>query len=214
MATADMPVDREVTAKGNSCRRGIDITSSCLDFEQDIEFLLSASMNPMRAEAGPSQAISAGQGWAGQGSSGEVATSCHLCLWEAATTIGDSWCSARLHLISSSSWFIGLVVMVPRCILFSQEVMCMYLVRSNTILLPLSRAAGWCSCSAQTEHPCVRDAHSQQRRGTCGWWCRDGHGAGMLMDSSTGMLVVQACSDLPYGEAHSTGIFAASGVGM
>lgn len=56
-ATADVPVDREVTGKGDSCDRGMDITSLGLDFGQDGESVLSPGMNSSYAEAGPPWAI-------------------------------------------------------------------------------------------------------------------------------------------------------------
>lgn len=57
MATADVPVDREVTGKGDSCGRGVGITSLGLDFGQDGEAVLSPGMNPSCAKGGPPQAI-------------------------------------------------------------------------------------------------------------------------------------------------------------
>lgn len=57
MPTADIPVDREATGKGDSCGRGMDITSLGLDFGQDSESVLSPGMNPPYAEAGPPRAI-------------------------------------------------------------------------------------------------------------------------------------------------------------
>ena len=102
-----------------------------------------------------------------------------------------------LQLISSSSWFIGLVVTVPRWILFSQEGMCMYLVcPEHMVLLPLPGAAGWCSCSAQTEHPCMQGTHGWQCWDAHGWMFRDARGAGMLRLDVEGCLwlAVQGCS--------------------
>lgn len=66
MATVDVPVDRGATGKGDSCRRGMDVSSLGLDFGGDIESLLSPSMNPLYTEAGPPQAVRAGRGQAGQ----------------------------------------------------------------------------------------------------------------------------------------------------
>ena len=60
MAAADVPVDRGATGKGDSCRRGIDVTSLGLDFGRDIESLLNPGVNPPYAEAGPPQAIGTG----------------------------------------------------------------------------------------------------------------------------------------------------------
>lgn len=60
VAAADVPVDGEVTGKGDSCRREMDVTSLGLSLGQDMESLLSSSTNPLYAEAGPPQAVGAG----------------------------------------------------------------------------------------------------------------------------------------------------------
>ena len=112
-----------------------------------------------------------------------------------------------MQLISSSSWFIGLVVTVPRWILFSQEGMCMCLVcPEHMVLLPPPGAAGWCSCSAQTEHPCMQGTHGWQCWDARGWMLRDAHGAGMLRLDVGGCLwlAVQGC--LWYRDACGTGM--------
>lgn len=57
VATADVPVDGEATGKGDSCGRGMNITSLGLDFGQDSESVLSPSTNPPYAKAGPPRAI-------------------------------------------------------------------------------------------------------------------------------------------------------------
>lgn len=56
-ATADVPVDREATGKGDSCGRGMDITPLGLDFGRDSECVLNPGTSPPYAKAGPRQAV-------------------------------------------------------------------------------------------------------------------------------------------------------------
>lgn len=68
VAAADVPVDREVTGKGDSRRRGMDFTSSCLDFGRDMGFLPESQHEPTtcRGRAAPGRGCRSRPGRAGR----------------------------------------------------------------------------------------------------------------------------------------------------